>query len=125
MPYRALIFEMSLEGHRANYVAILARALLDLNIDVTIAFPESQKSTPEYGEFLASLESLVTFTHVAPLNLGSPMAIAKHSFQEFVRVINQEMPDHVYVPYADGLAQFGERSFFLLDASLQERSLKV
>ena len=105
-PAKVLVFEPSLSGHRAHYVAVQTKELLRLGLHVSLAVPDNALEQPEGLTFL---KDVLRESHVVPLqaiakNLRTT-ATAKAKFTQLQATIADVKPVHCYVPYADGLAQ--------------------
>lgn len=103
---RVLIFEPDHEGHRLQYVRTMLPGLLELSDHVTVALPADALASREFAVHLAGACAGVHFDtklHRAP---GAGLKNAKAKFDAFRAAIERCRPDHVYVPYGDGLAQF-------------------
>ena len=101
-----LIFEPSLSGHRANYVAAQTEELLKLGADVSLAVPEDAVEQPEGKVFLSDI--LPQTRHI-PLpmisNHLSAFAVANAKLGLLRDAVSKCRPEHCFVPYADGLSQ--------------------
>lgn len=102
---RTLVFELDHSGHRLQYVRVLIDALKPLCGEVLLFTSDRVIESDEYKTHLHEIESSFrTITYPYP---GHPnlllSALAK--FTAFRTAIKNHHADHVFVPYADGLAQ--------------------
>ena len=103
---KALIFEGSLRGHRANFVSILAGSLLDLGLEVELCCPSEGLSDPEAQAFLTGVLDRVTVRSFADLpKTMSAFQNANQRLDRLVHSVKESDAGSVYIPYADGLAQ--------------------
>ena len=107
-----LIFETSLAGHRGYYVSVLARALLQRNANVSIAIPPGGLETAEGKTNLSDIASSVQLIELGVQADGSLVnQAARQRFEMLVETVKKVRPEHVYVPYADGISQWWGRQF--------------
>jgi len=100
-----LIFESSLSGHRANFVAIHAREFLQLGAKVSLAIPQDALAQPEailLGDILDQTRYIPLPKIDATLSVLSSSRAKLDLLQQKVR---DAQADHCFVPYADGLSQ--------------------
>ncbi len=103
---RVLIFEASLSGHRANYVAIHARELLRLGAQVCLAVPHDALDQPEGKVHLNDVFKLIEHFPLPDINLNSsPLTVGKTKLNLLCEAVRKTNPEHCYVPYADGISQ--------------------
>lgn len=105
MAYRTLIFETNLGGHRGNFVQLLAGELLRLGVEVHLVLPANWEELEAGASLLSKVEPHVATHTLSATQTGMPRVIAKRRLQQLAESMRQVKPDHVYVPYADGLAQ--------------------
>lgn len=99
-----MIFEPDLSGHHANFVRLLSSALCALPVSVTIATtPEAAASTANRRVLLPELGRAVLDPCLDWVP-GGRLALARLSL-ELGRAARRLAAEHVYVPYADGIAQ--------------------
>lgn len=108
---RVLVFETSLSGHRGYYVKVLAKHLAELGFEVGVTVSDGSQNEPEYQQQISDLEGICQFLIVEPCR-GKPAQIARQRFQRLVDVVKKFKPQHVYVPYADGLSQVWGAKWF-------------
>ena len=102
---RILLFEPDHSGHRLHYVRLIAEAAVEAGHEVTLATTRAARSTPPYLEFIGSLEESIDVDAwiEGEAGLGLRNAIGRVAWlRESVR---RSSPDHVLIPFADGLAQ--------------------
>lgn len=102
---RVLIVEPDLAGHHAQYLAHMIEALAELGVRTTVAVPTDTYDRVEYAVHLASVRDRADFQcvieptekHVIGAAFARNAAI-RHAIRHFD-------PDHVFVPYIDGVTQ--------------------
>ena len=104
--YRVLLFEPGYTGHRLAYVKHILDALADLPIEVTLVLDKNAPFSEEFNVQLSDVPDQVTVeptVYLPPGKSSTAHAIAK--YEVLVKAIRSHRPDHLYVPYADGLSQ--------------------
>jgi len=103
---KTLVFEPSLAGHRANYVAIHTKEFLELGAEVCLAVPENVLDQPEGKAFLSDVLPHTRYIPLPPLgNRTSSLANAKAKLGLLRESVAKCQPGHCFVPYADGISQ--------------------
>lgn len=103
---KTLVFEPFLSGHRAHYVAVHTRALLELGAEVILAVPENAREQPEGKVFLDDVLSHVEHLPLPAISSHlTVLATAKAKLQLLRESVQRSNPHHCFVPYADGLSQ--------------------
>ncbi len=101
---RVLVYEPEHGGHRLNYVRHVVLALRDLaSVDVVLG--RAAPSSTEFEVALAPLADHLRIHAEIPPVRTSPLARAADKWRAFVTALRRHRPDHVLVPYGDGLAQ--------------------
>ena len=101
---RALVFESCVGGHKAHYVSVLVGELLRIGVEVHLTLPKGWQKWEEAQVYLSEIASMCVTSTVTPEN-GSPRKIAVSRLNSLAQVASKCRPDHVYVPFADGLVQ--------------------
>lgn len=109
---KVLVYENNFSGHRANYVSLVANGLLELGHDVTVTIPDQCLGDSEVREFLESTLSKVRVVGASACEDGNAFQRARSRLKELQRIVRQESPNRVYIPYIDGLAQVWGVSLF-------------
>jgi glycosyltransferase involved in cell wall biosynthesis len=102
---RVLIFEPDHKGHHFTYLRLLLPALRDLGVEIIVCTNPEAPASAEYAEQLAPLADCFTMDSSVPLLMGSPLKSALRRADDFVRLLRRYRPDHVLLPYADGITQ--------------------
>ena len=103
---KVLIFEPSLSGHRAHYVAVHSMELLKLGAKLCLAIPDNAMETPEGKTFLGNVISKVDHFPLPPIGVGlSVLANARVKLTMLCDSVAHCQADHCFVPYADGVSQ--------------------
>jgi glycosyltransferase involved in cell wall biosynthesis len=102
---RVLIFELDHSGHRFQYVRVLAESLLPLVRDVVLVTSREATMSQEYTTHLDGLPSNFHVDIQPHYGHGSSSRIALGKMEILHRSLRKFGPDHVYIPYADGVAQ--------------------
>jgi glycosyltransferase involved in cell wall biosynthesis len=102
---RALIVEPDLAGHHAPYLAHMIEALAELGVHTTVAVPTDTHDRVEYTTHLQALRDEADFQCV--LDVGAARsATAAYAKNAAIRdAIRRFEPDHLLVPYIDGVTQ--------------------
>lgn len=102
---RALVFEADHAGHRLQYVRVLIQALQPLCKEVVFFTGENTVSSVEYRIHLQELEPFFRVVTQQYVSREAPFCSALARLQAFQVALRNLKADHVFVPYADGLAQ--------------------
>lgn len=102
---RVLIFEPDHGGHRLTMVRNMLAGLLPLTGDIVVTTNQNAPQSAEFAAQLAPLANRIQIDAVLTHIVGSPLAHARHKLRSFRETIRRLQPDHIYVPYADGLTQ--------------------
>lgn len=101
-----LIFEPNIGGHHAHYLRHMIEAASSLPIRLEVCLPEAARQQPEFAIHLEHLSAEVNMRcEVRPTNKTALMDVSKHQFHELERLVSIVRPDHVWIPYADGITQ--------------------
>ena len=101
---RALIYEPEHGGHRLDYVRHVALALRDL-VPVEIVLGSDAPASTEFAVSLAGVAGELRIHAEVPAVRTSALGRAADKWRAFVAALRRHRPDHVFVPYGDGLAQ--------------------
>lgn len=102
---RTLIFELDHSGHRLQYVRVLIDALAPLNEEVLFFTSDRVIESDEYKTHLREVESSFRVITCPYKSHTGPLRRALAKVNAFRAALKHHHPDHVFVPYADGLAQ--------------------
>lgn len=102
---RVLIFEHSISGHFLAYVRLLIDAAAPIAREVIVAAREGIRDSPEYQAHLAPVQASFILDDSLPPLRPSPMAMAFGRPLLIRRSIRKHHPDHLWIPYADGVTQ--------------------
>jgi glycosyltransferase involved in cell wall biosynthesis len=102
---RVLIVEPDLAGHHAPYLAHMIEALAELGVQPTVVVPTDAYDRVEYRIHLHSVRDRADFQCVvdAPTRGSAQAAYSKNA--AIRRAIRRFEPDHLLVPYIDGVTQ--------------------
>lgn len=102
---RVLIFEPDYNGHHLPYARLIIQSLRRLPITITLALPTGARDSTPYSQYLRSIESENAFI----LDDSIPFAPGVHGAgsraDSLAISIAKHSPDHLILPYADGLGQ--------------------
>jgi len=102
---RVLVFEPDHSGHHFNYLRLLLPALTKLGVEVIAAVAEDAPGRDEFRTHLRQLPPGVAISPTLRYPTGGPMRAAMQSREMLMIALRRLRPDHVYIPYADGLTQ--------------------
>ncbi|HEY2679110.1 MAG TPA: glycosyltransferase [Steroidobacteraceae bacterium] len=103
---RVLIFEPDCGGHRLQYVAAILDALAPLPVSKLLLCQRGIRETEEFSAHLAPLQGGFDIDEGASNTRGmSAYRTGMLRFLDLYKAIARHKPDHVYIPYADGLIQ--------------------
>lgn len=128
---KILIFEADHHGHRLMAVRVLVEALLELKrehelhgapesdadsalrehqsgkpFDIVLAITKAGAHSEEFAEHLSGLIPEVHLAILPTVNAQqSPWKVALNKTRILRHVLRQERPDHLYIPYVDGMLQ--------------------
>jgi glycosyltransferase involved in cell wall biosynthesis len=103
---RILIFEPDHGGHRLTFVRNMLRGFLELKqIEIIVATNRKAVESPEFNAQLAPLAQQIKIDTETEPSTGNPLSLARHKLRAFQETIGRLSPDHIFVPYADGLTQ--------------------
>lgn len=100
---RVLIAEPNCAGHRLHLVRVLAEGAVKLPVDVQVAVASGARASDEGRVHLTALDGVVEIQESLGGHGGSVQG-SRNRAQAVLRVINNSV-DHVFIPYADGIAQ--------------------
>ncbi len=125
-----LIFEADHHGQRLMGVRVLIEALIELElkhdrhtcsendhrvsqenrqgqpVEIALALTEAGARSEEYSEHLAQLSSHVNLVLLPAVNAQqSPWKVALSKIRVLRQVLRDQHPDHLYIPYGDGMLQ--------------------
>jgi glycosyltransferase involved in cell wall biosynthesis len=103
---RIMIFETNYEGHRLQYVRSIIEALRELPISsILLITCKKVIDSREFGVHLADVRDEIDVDASIEVSRGSSYRASLARFFALNKAIKRHRPDHVYVPYADGLMQ--------------------
>jgi glycosyltransferase involved in cell wall biosynthesis len=102
---RVLIFEPDHTGHHLTYVRLLIESLLPLRVDVTLSLGQQAFGSVEFEQQVKQFEGRLKFDRLPVLVQGQPIKFMCANSANFLETVRRVAPDHVMVPYADGLTQ--------------------
>lgn len=102
---RILIFEPDHRGHHFPYLRLLVPALRQLSKDIIVSTNPDARTSPEFAAHLSHLADCFTLDPTVVDRGASPLKSAIARAGAFERVVRVHRPDHVFIPYADGLTQ--------------------
>jgi glycosyltransferase involved in cell wall biosynthesis len=103
---RVLIFENQAAGHRLQHVRVCAEALSRLGVEIVFATDRSTPVTDEFRTHITPVLDRITLD--ASFSTGSDGPAWRSALGRVsacLSSVRRNRPDHVYVLYADGLAQ--------------------
>jgi glycosyltransferase involved in cell wall biosynthesis len=101
---KVLIYEPDCFGHRLNFVRMMAPALGELAEEVVVTLSCDAPQSAEFRENLRDIPG-IRIDAATPKLEGSSSSIAWAKLRSLRSAIVRNRPDHVYIPYGDGLAQ--------------------
>jgi len=105
-PLRVLIFESDATGHRLQHVRVCVEAIADLDVEIVFATSATTPGSDEFRTHVAPVLHRVTVdASFEAADGASPWQMATRRAAECAAAVERHRPDHVYVLYADGLAQ--------------------
>jgi len=102
-----IIYEPDFLGHRLNYVRLIAIGLLGLpGVHVTLCLNQFARKSDEFDLLLRPISSKVSidFSELSLAGRGAIRAALNKS-SGLRRAVERHRPDHVIIPYGDGLSQ--------------------
>ena len=102
---RALIVEPDLAGHHGPYLAHMIEALSELGVQTTVAVPTDTLDRVEYTIHLASIRDKADFQCVVDAGARGSAGAAHSKVAAIRSAIRRFAPDHLLVPYLDGVTQ--------------------
>jgi glycosyltransferase involved in cell wall biosynthesis len=102
---RVVIFEPDYVGHRLQYVRVLLESLLPWTKDVILVTSQEAATSTEFKTHLDAVSSTFRLDTRCRLDRSSPSRVAVTKLRALCRALGIIRPGHVYIPYADGLAQ--------------------
>lgn len=113
---RVLVFEPGHTGHHLHHVRLLAGALADLGLEVALTLDSTAPGTQEFKVHLGAVAERVSVDASVPPIEGQLIRHALRRVRALQGAVKRHRPEHVYVPYGDGLSQvlgiaraFGQR----------------
>jgi glycosyltransferase involved in cell wall biosynthesis len=101
-----MIFETDCAGHRLQYVRSIIDALREAGVsDVLFVTSPGVVESPEYRTHLQDVGGSLTIDASSKASLRPASLAALSRFIALRKSVKQYQPDHVYVPYGDGLIQ--------------------
>jgi glycosyltransferase involved in cell wall biosynthesis len=102
-----LIYEDDPRGHRLQFVRYLVEALAGLGVRPRLSCAADVHEMPEFVTFLAAVEESIEWSSIpAPLRSSHFVRRSAKRFWYFLSEIYHHRPEHVYVPFIDGLIYF-------------------
>jgi glycosyltransferase involved in cell wall biosynthesis len=102
---RALIVEPDLAGHHAPYLAHMIEALAELGVQTTVAVPTDTHDRVEYTTHLQAIRDQADIQCVLDVGAAGSAAAAYAKNAAIRNAIRRFEPDHLLVPYIDGVTQ--------------------
>ncbi|HEX7978465.1 MAG TPA: hypothetical protein VF461_07680 [Gemmatimonadaceae bacterium] len=102
---RVLIVEPDLAGHHAPYLGHMIEALSELGVQTTVAVPADTYDRVEFKVHLQSVRGLADFQCVVETGERGHAGAAYSKDAAIRSAIRQFEPDHLLVPYIDGITQ--------------------
>jgi glycosyltransferase involved in cell wall biosynthesis len=104
---RVVIFEPFHQGHRLQYVRAFTEAIADLGATITLATSQGVPETSEFRTHVAPVASHLTIDAFLPQlpESDKPLQSGRQRLGALQGTVRRLAPDHLYIPYADGLAQ--------------------
>ena len=102
---RVLIVEPDLAGHHAPYLAHMIEALSELDVETTVAVPTDTYDRVEYKLHLESTRDKAHFQCVVDAGARGSAGAAYAKDAAIRHAIRRFEPDHLLVPYIDGVTQ--------------------
>lgn len=102
---RVLIFEPDHTGHHLHWVRLLVDGLRPLGVEIVVSLGGQAFGSPEYKTHLAQFENEIRFDSMPPLMPDKPWRLMRWNTRCFADTMKRVAPDHVLIPYGDGLAQ--------------------
>lgn len=102
---RVLVFELDHSGHRLQYVRVLIDALSPFCVEVLLFTSDRVIDSDEYKTHLREVESSFRVITCPYKSHTGPLRRALAKVTAFRAALRNHHADHVFVPYADGLAQ--------------------
>ena len=103
---RVLIFENDATGHRLQHVRVCVEAIADLDVEIVFATSASTPGSQEFRTHIPPVRDRITVdASFIGTDGASPWGSATGRASACAAAVERHRPDHVYVLYADGLAQ--------------------
>ncbi len=99
-----LIFEPAHGGHHFVYLRHYLAGLADTPARITLVTHDQATATTEYASLLADRAAHFDLDDVLNPPSGSPLHKARQRAAWLQQAVDRHRPDHVWMPYADGLA---------------------
>jgi glycosyltransferase involved in cell wall biosynthesis len=111
---RILIFEPNLTGHHGPYLRHLIGGLVELGQRPTVVTRWDARRQPELGIHIGDIAELADFDTSVEVSASSPRRLAAAYVACLEAALVRHTPEHVWIPYADGMAQvLGARALAL------------
>lgn len=107
---KTMVFEPDPSGHRLYFVRLIAEALVSLGHDVLLVTSRRAPSTVTWREYVEPIASSVAVVTVDLPVDPSPVRFAIEQSRCLTECVSRLTPDHVYLPYGDGLSQIAALS---------------
>jgi glycosyltransferase involved in cell wall biosynthesis len=101
---RVLVFEPASEGHHFAYARLILPAFAEVADSVVLSTTSEALASAQYRMLVQPLECRVEFD-VFSRSSGGLVRNAMRQLQALAQSIRRVRPDHVVVPYADGISQ--------------------
>lgn len=101
---RVLVFEPDFVGHHFAYLRLILPAFADVADSLILSTSTAALDSTPYRLFLEPLACRMEIDPLPPAAGGTLLNSAKH-FASLLQSIRRVRPDHVVVPYADGISQ--------------------
>jgi glycosyltransferase involved in cell wall biosynthesis len=104
-PVRVLVFEPDHNGHHFSYLSLILPAVAALAPRPVLVISKGAPETEPYRLLIRPLAGAVELDAACAAPAGSAWEIAQRRAVDLLSAIERHRPDHVVVPYADGLGQ--------------------
>jgi glycosyltransferase involved in cell wall biosynthesis len=103
---RVVVYEPTPTGHHFAYLTYLLPALAELPCEPILLTPPAARRSPEFEHHLGSLGTAVAVdTSLEELGDRRGMSAWRHELNDLVAAVRRLEPDHLYVPYGEGVAR--------------------
>ncbi|MCC6526553.1 MAG: glycosyltransferase family 4 protein [Polyangiaceae bacterium] len=100
-----MVFEPDYAGHHFAYLRLILSAFADMGASVVLATSAKAVVSTPYSLFIAPIADRVQIDSWVPPSRSSLVSASLHRVYLLAQAIRRARPDHLVVPYADGLSQ--------------------